>query len=145
MTKVFTLAHLSDPHLPMPQAGTRQLLNKRATGYYNWWRNRVHLHVPEALAGIVADIKAEKPDHIALTGDLVNVALPQEYRRAADWLAAFDTPDRITVIPGNHDVYVSVPWSESLGLWAPTWRATASRRRAASTSSRRCAGATASP
>ncbi|HEY1228951.1 MAG TPA: metallophosphoesterase [Ramlibacter sp.] len=114
---MFTLAHLSDPHLPMPQAGTRQLLNKRATGYYNWWRNRVHLHVPEALAGIVADIKAEKPDHIALTGDLVNVALPQEYRRAADWLAAFDTPDRITVIPGNHDVYVSVPWSESLGLW----------------------------
>lgn len=114
---MFRLAHLSDPHLPMPHAGTLQLLNKRATGYYNWWRNRVHLHVPEALAGIVADIKAEKPDHIALTGDLVNVALPQEYRRAADWLAAFDTPDRITVIPGNHDVYVSVPWAESLGLW----------------------------
>jgi 3',5'-cyclic AMP phosphodiesterase CpdA len=77
----------------------------------------VHLHVPEALAGIVADIKAEKPDHIALTGDLVNVALPQEYRRAAAWLAAFDTPERLTVIPGNHDVYVSVPWAESLGLW----------------------------
>ena len=114
---MFRLAHLSDPHLPMPQAGTLQLLNKRATGYYNWWRNRVHLHVPEALAGIVADIKAQHPDHIALTGDLVNVALPQEYRRAAEWLAAFDTPDRITVIPGNHDVYVSVPWSESLGLW----------------------------
>ncbi len=114
---MFRLAHLSDPHLPMPQAGTLQLLNKRVTGYYNWWRNRVHLHVPEALAGIVADIKTQKPDHIALTGDLVNVALPQEYRRAADWLAAFDTPDRITVIPGNHDVYVSVPWAEGLGLW----------------------------
>ena len=114
---MFRLAHLSDPHLPMPQAGPLQLLNKRATGYVNWWRNRVHLHVPDALAAIVADIKAQKPDHIALTGDLVNVALPQEYRRAADWLAAFDTPDRITVIPGNHDVYVSVPWSQSLGLW----------------------------
>ena len=61
--------------------------------------------------------RRSKPDHIALTGDLVNVALPQEYRRAAEWLAAFDTPDRITVIPGNHDVYVSVPWAESLGLW----------------------------
>jgi len=114
---MFTLAHLSDPHLPMPQAGIGQLLNKRATGYYNWWRHRVQLHVPEALAGIVADIKAQQPDHIALTGDLVNVALPQEYRRAADWLAAFDTPDRITVVPGNHDVYVSLPWAESLGLW----------------------------
>ena len=114
---MFALAHLSDPHLPMPPARAGQLLNKRATGYYNWWHHRVHLHVPEALAGIVADIKAQRPDHIALTGDLVNVALPQEYRRAADWLAAFGPPDRITVIPGNHDVYVSVPWSESLGLW----------------------------
>jgi 3',5'-cyclic AMP phosphodiesterase CpdA len=33
-------------------------------------------------------------------------------------LAAFGPPDRITVVPGNHDVYVSVPWAESLGLWA---------------------------
>ncbi|HTR85215.1 MAG TPA: metallophosphoesterase [Reyranella sp.] len=114
---MFTLAHLSDPHLPMPKAETGQLLNKRATGYYNWWRHRVHVHVPEALDGIVADIKARHPDHVALTGDLVNVSLPQEFRRAADWLAAFDRPDRITVIPGNHDVYVPVPWSEGLGRW----------------------------
>src|SRR5690242_13695020 len=114
---MFRLAHLSDPHLPMPQAGTLQLLNKRATGYYNWWRNRVHLHVPEALAGIVADIKLQNPDHIALTGDLVNVSLPQEFSRAAEWLATFDRSDRITVIPGNHDVYVRTSWSEGLGLW----------------------------
>ena len=65
---MFTLAHLSDPHLPMPTARPLDLLGKRVTGYLNWWRHRVHLHVPEALAGIVADIKAQKPDHIALTG-----------------------------------------------------------------------------
>ncbi|MBV8394410.1 MAG: metallophosphoesterase [Alphaproteobacteria bacterium] len=114
---MFTLAHLSDPHLPMPEAHVGQLLNKRATGYFNWWRNRAHIHVPEALAGVVADIKARKPDHIALTGDLVNVALPQEFERAAQWLADFDTPDRITVIPGNHDTYVPIPWAEGLGRW----------------------------
>ena len=114
---MFTLAHLSDPHLPMPKARPVQLLGKRATGYLNWWRHRVHLHLPEALAGIVADIKKQKPDHIALTGDLVNVALPQEFRRAAQWLAAFDGPERITVIPGNHDAYVSVTWKETMGLW----------------------------
>lgn len=114
---MFTLAHLSDPHLPMPEARPAQLMNKRATGYFNWWRNRVDIHRPEALAGIVADIKARQPDHIALTGDLVNVSLPQEYQRAAEWLASFSGPDRITVIPGNHDVYVKTPWRESLGLW----------------------------
>jgi 3',5'-cyclic AMP phosphodiesterase CpdA len=114
---MFTLAHLSDPHLPTPSAHLGQLLNKRATGYYNWWRHRVHLHVPQALAVIVADIKAQAPDHIALTGDLVNVALPEEFRRAAAWLETFDRPDRLTVVPGNHDVYVPVPWNEGVGLW----------------------------
>ena len=114
---MFTLAHLSDPHLSMPEARLAQLLNKRFTGYANWWKRRAHIHVPEALAGIVADIKAQKPDHIALTGDLVNVSLPQEFRRAAGWLASFDRPDRITVIPGNHDAYVATTWGEGLGLW----------------------------
>jgi 3',5'-cyclic AMP phosphodiesterase CpdA len=114
---MFTLAHLSDPHLPMPQARAVDLLGKRATGYFNWWRNRVQLHRPEALAGIVADIKAQKPDHIALTGDLVNISLPDEFARASRWLATLGTPDRVTVIPGNHDVYVATRWRESLGQW----------------------------
>lgn len=114
---MFTLAHLSDPHLAMPRAGVAQLLGKRLTGYANWWRNRVRLHLPQALGGLVADLKAQRPDHIALTGDLVNVSLPQEFRRAAQWLADLDSPDRLTVVPGNHDVYVATRWPESLGLW----------------------------
>jgi 3',5'-cyclic AMP phosphodiesterase CpdA len=114
---MFTLAHLSDPHLPMPMARPLELIGKRVTGYLNWRRHRVHLHMPEALAGVVADIKMQNPDHIALTGDLVNISLPAEFRRAADWLAAFDRPDRITVVPGNHDVYVPMDWHASLGLW----------------------------
>jgi 3',5'-cyclic AMP phosphodiesterase CpdA len=114
---MFTLAHLSDPHLPMPAARSLDLLGKRVTGYLNWWRHRVHLHVPEALAGIVADIKLQKPDHIALTGDLVNISLPQEFARASRWLAEFGKPEEITVIPGNHDVYVATKWGEGLGLW----------------------------
>src|ERR1700744_6612857 len=97
--EIFTLAHLSDPHLPMPEARPGQLLNKRATGYYNWWRHRVHVHVSEALAGIVADIKAQQPDHIALTGDLVNVALPQEFKRAAQWLPGLAPAEPPTRIP----------------------------------------------
>lgn len=114
---MFTLAHLSDPHLPMPQARVVDLLGKRATGYFNWWRNRVQLHRPEALAGIVADIRAHKPDHLALTGDLVNISLPDEFARASAWLAGLGTPDEVTVIPGNHDVYVANRWREGLGLW----------------------------
>ena len=101
----------------MPQASALELLGKRATGYFNWWRNRVHLHVPWALAGIVADIKAQGPDHIALTGDLINISLPVEFSHASDWLAALGGPHDVTVIPGNHDVYVATAWLQSFGLW----------------------------
>jgi 3',5'-cyclic AMP phosphodiesterase CpdA len=114
---LFTLAHLSDPHLPMPRAGFGELLNKRLTGYVNWWRNRVHLHTPQALAGIVADLKAAAPDHVAVTGDLVNVSLAAEFRLATRWLEALGPPSDVTLIPGNHDVYVATAWRESLGLW----------------------------
>ncbi len=114
---MFTLAHLSDPHLPMPRARIVDLLGKRVTGYANWWRSRVELHRPEALAGIVADIKAENPDHIALTGDLVNVSLPEEFERAARWLADLGPPDHVTLVPGNHDVYVATKWGQGLGQW----------------------------
>ena len=76
----------------------------------------MHLHVPEALAGIVADIKAQQPDHIALTGDLVNVALPQEFRRAAD-----GSPPSTARSPHRHSRQprrlCAMPWAESLGLW----------------------------
>ena len=94
-----------------------ELLGKRATGYVNWWRRRAHLHVPAALAGIVADIRQQKPDHIALTGDLVNISLPTEFTRAAEWLKQLGGPQDVTVIPGNHDVYVATAWPKSLGLW----------------------------
>lgn len=114
---MFTLAHLSDPHLPMPRAGALDLVGKRATGYFNWWRNRVQLHRPEALAGIVADIKARQPGHIALTGDLVNISLPEEFERAFPWLASLGGPEEITIVPGNHDVYVATKWREGLGRW----------------------------
>ncbi|WP_421996827.1 metallophosphoesterase family protein [Reyranella sp.] len=114
---MFTLAHLSDPHLPMPPARPLELVGKRATGYFNWWRSRVRVHVPEALAAIVADIARQAPDHVALTGDLVNISLGTEFEVAARWLATLGPPDRVTVVPGNHDVYVATAWPLSLGLW----------------------------
>lgn len=114
---MFTLAHLSDPHLPMPHARVGELLGKRVTGYVNWWRSRAQLHLPEALAGIVADIRQQAPDHVALTGDLINISLPIEFARAAEWLQKLGGPLAVTVIPGNHDVYVATAWPESLGLW----------------------------
>jgi 3',5'-cyclic AMP phosphodiesterase CpdA len=103
----FVLAHLSDPHLPpLPAASLRELAGKRALGYLNWTRNRHKIHRREVLDAIVGDMQARHPDHIAVTGDLVNLALAAEFAPAKAWLADLGAPDRVTVVPGNHDAYV---------------------------------------
>lgn len=115
----FILAHLSDPHLgPLPPAGWRALMGKRLSGYLSWTRNRVKIHLPEVLGHLTEDLKRQSCDHIAITGDLVNISLPGEFAAAAAWLRGIAGPERLTVIPGNHDAYVNVPWHEAAGLWA---------------------------
>jgi 3',5'-cyclic AMP phosphodiesterase CpdA len=107
MTDTFTLAHLSDPHLPpLPAARIRDLAGKRALGYLNWTRNRHKYHRREVLDALVADLQAQRPDHIAVTGDLVNLALEAEFTPAQAWLESVGTPQQVTVVPGNHDAYV---------------------------------------
>ena len=114
----FTLAHLSDPHLPpLPAARLRDLAGKRAFGYLNWTRNRHKYHRREVLDVLVSDMKASSPDHIAITGDLVNLALEAEFPPSRAWLESVGAPDRVTVIPGNHDTYVRV----TAHRFAETW------------------------
>ena len=82
---MFRLAHLSDPHLgPMPPARLTELLGKRAIGYANWKRRRHMIHRRDVLAQLVADLHAQNPDHIAVTGDLVNLALEAEFKPALE-------------------------------------------------------------
>ncbi len=103
----FTLAHLSDPHLPpLPKPRLIELAGKRALGYVNWTRNRHKYQRREVLDALVADVQAQTPDHIAVTGDLVNLALEAEFAPARAWLDGVGPPDRVTTIPGNHDAYV---------------------------------------
>jgi 3',5'-cyclic AMP phosphodiesterase CpdA len=52
-----------------------------------------------------------------VTGDLTNISLPAEFVAAAAWLRRLGPPRTVTVIPGNHDAYVGLPWERSTGLW----------------------------
>src|SRR6267142_4638752 len=98
----FTLAHLSDPHLPpLPSLRLRDLAGKRALGYLNWTRNRRNVHKRDVLDALVSDLQAQKPDHIAITGDLVNLALEAEFAPSRAWLESVGAPDRVTVTPAN--------------------------------------------
>ena len=104
---MFLLAHLSDPHLaPLPRPRVLELVGKRATGYVNWRRRRRLIHRSDVLARIVADLKQQAPDHIAVTGDLVNIAIAAEFKPARGFLESLGSAREVTLVPGNHDAYV---------------------------------------
>jgi 3',5'-cyclic AMP phosphodiesterase CpdA len=115
----FALAHLSDPHLPpLPAPRLVDLLGKRAFGYLNWTRNRHKYQRREVLDALVADMHGQAPDHVAITGDFVNLALEAEFEPARAWLDAVGSPEHITIVPGNHDAYVRATvhrFGETLG------------------------------
>jgi len=118
----FRFAHLSDPHLPLPSGqlgGLRVLAGKRSLGLLSWRRKRHAIHRPEILSALLADVAEHAPDHVVVTGDLTNIALPDEFERAREWLERVGPPDRVSVVPGNHDATVLLPWDAGLGRWQP--------------------------
>ena len=116
---MFTLAHLSDWHATSPD-GCRwtDLANKRLLGWLSWRHRRQHWHRPEVLRELFKDLKRQAPDHVAVTGDLTNIALPQEFEEAAQLLAELGPPEWVSLVPGNHDAYVPVPRAEGWDRWS---------------------------
>lgn len=121
----FRLAHLSDAHIgPLPKPRLREILNKRFTGYVNWKR-RSQIHSMAMLAKSVADMQAQQPDHIVMTGDILNLGLPGEFPFARTWLRTLGEPHDVSFVPGNHDAYLRssilhigetfAPWCSSDG------------------------------
>jgi 3',5'-cyclic AMP phosphodiesterase CpdA len=123
MTETLTLAQLSDVHLsPVEGFRLRHLNVKRGLGYLNWHRGRRRVHRKACLDLIVADLKAHGPDHIAVTGDLVNLGLPAEYEAARTWLETLGSSEHVTAIPGNHDIYTHLHDHPGVGRWAEYMR-----------------------
>jgi 3',5'-cyclic AMP phosphodiesterase CpdA len=117
------LAHLSDPHLgPLPRPNLTELAGKRLLGFVNWHLWRRACHRGEILAAIVDDLQAGGPDHIAVTGDLINIALEREFGAARAWLDRLGSPDRVTLVPGNHDVYVRATARHAEHAWGDYMR-----------------------
>jgi 3',5'-cyclic AMP phosphodiesterase CpdA len=87
-------------------------------GSVNWLRKRRRVHHASVADKLIADAKALRPDHIAITGDLINLGLPCEYQSALSWLKTVGPPADVTVVPGNHDIYSSLHGDPGVARWA---------------------------
>jgi 3',5'-cyclic AMP phosphodiesterase CpdA len=116
---MFRLAHVSDPHLgPLPDVRPRELIGKRVLGWINWRLNRGRGGMrPAVLDALVADLRAHAPDHVAVTGDIVNIALDAELEPARRWLASLGAGRDVSAVPGNHDAYVPGALKRTSEAW----------------------------
>jgi 3',5'-cyclic AMP phosphodiesterase CpdA len=104
---------------PIPPIHPRLWNLKRATGFANWRHKRARVHRPEVADRLVADAWVQGADHVAISGDLINLGSPGEMALAATWLTTVGTADRVSVVPGNHDIYSTIGRDPGLARWAP--------------------------
>jgi 3',5'-cyclic AMP phosphodiesterase CpdA len=130
MLPTTTIAHLTDVHLS-PVAGLlpRYWNTKRALGLANWLRHRERAHDRGVLHLLERDLGETAPDHIVVTGDLTNLGLPWEHQQALVWLTGLGPPARVSVIPGNHDIYTRIGRDEGTLRWQPFMHSDSEGRR----------------
>jgi 3',5'-cyclic AMP phosphodiesterase CpdA len=102
------LAHISDLHvLALDGVPIGRFLNKRISGWANLRLKRGGAHRAGHLRAVIAQVARGSFDHVIVTGDLTNLALEGEFALARDLIgdAMGLDPSRVTIVPGNHDVY----------------------------------------
>ncbi len=124
---MFKLAHISDIHLgPLPDLSLRELASKRITGFVNWHRNRSRHLFTGTLDCLMADIEKRDPDHMAITGDLVNLASSREIATVTDWLEDARRPGQHLDRPGQSRCLCARRLREDdarlVSLYAGGWR-----------------------
>lgn len=103
----------------MPSMRWHELLSKRITGYINWHRHRKAFHHVAVLETVMNELKGFEPDHLAITGDLVNIATQSEISRARLWLENNCDKSHTSLVPGNHDAYVPGAFKSATNSWRP--------------------------
>lgn len=101
------IAHLSDLHLsPVPFPAEWPWRLKPVLGWINW-RRQPGAHDNAVWERTAAAVRAAGADHVAVTGDLIELGQTGEYRAARDALARLGEPARLAWAPGNHDCYTT--------------------------------------
>ncbi len=105
---MFVLAHLSDLHATRVRFRPGELptlLGKRGLGWLSWRIRRRAEYRRDVLDLVCADLAEQRPDHVAVTGDLTHLGLRSEIEEAASQLRGISPPERLSLVPGNHDAY----------------------------------------
>jgi 3',5'-cyclic-AMP phosphodiesterase len=92
---IVRLGHISDLHLADRSRYPRNGFTARQCEKYS----------PRLAKGLLDALREVAVDHLVVTGDLTFSGEPREFERAAELLRPFAEAGKLTVVPGNHDVW----------------------------------------
>jgi len=92
---IVRLGHISDLHLA----------DRARYPRHGFTARDCDRHSPRIARKLLAALRDEKVDHLLVTGDLTLSGEPTEFARAAELLAPWAREGKLTVLPGNHDVW----------------------------------------
>ena len=114
----YTIAHLSDLHVtPVRVTNPLALLNKRILGWLSWTLRRQRLYRSEVFRTLITDLHQQLHDAVVVTGDIANISLEDEFPAAVSWLRQLGSPEKVFIIPGNHDAYIPLSYEQSWKHW----------------------------
>jgi len=100
------LAHVSDLHVAAAGAlRARHLVGKRVLGALNLALGRKGAHATRPIELLGEDLRAQAVDHVVVSGDLSNLAFVEEFEAARRLVEPLGGPERLSLVPGNHDRY----------------------------------------
>lgn len=100
------IGHISDIHwLDTTGAKPLDFFNKRISGGINLLAGRAKTHRKETACAALQNLRDLGCDHLVITGDLTNLALPGEFSGVKAMLNRYFTDAQMTIVPGNHDFY----------------------------------------
>jgi 3',5'-cyclic AMP phosphodiesterase CpdA len=94
-TPIVRLGHISDLHLAERGRYPRNGFTARDCDRYS----------QKLARGLLEALREVQIDHLVVTGDLTLSAEAREFERAAELLAPFAEQRKLTVVPGNHDLW----------------------------------------
>lgn len=122
------IAHITDTHILEADHGDRSGRHLLRVNFLSFGRAKDAEDRRYRLLRAMRQAAEAGAEHLVMTGDMTEDGLPSQFESLAEVLRASDVPpERITLVPGNHDLYTDlhawdVAMSGPLAPWAPTSR-----------------------
>lgn len=122
------IAHITDTHILEPEHHSRSGIHRFRVNFLSFGREKDAEDRRARLLAAIGAATSAGAAHIVMTGDMTEDGQPDQFEALAEVLEASGVdPERITLVPGNHDLYTDlhawdIAMSGPLGPWAATSR-----------------------